>query len=93
MNILRGEINFLIFPAPCFLTLRLMVFRLKTFYRKHLGDLVRSRGVGATASDQRQDVEAHAEQCCCKPQPGGQQGAGSRVLVKFPDQLHVGRGT
>ena len=31
-----------------------------------------------------QDVEAHAEQCCCKPQPGGQQGAGSRVLVKLP---------
>ena len=44
--------------------------------------------MGATASDQRQDVEAHAKQCCCKPQPGGQQGAGSRVLVKFPDQLN-----
>ena len=56
-----------------------MDFSLKTFYRKHLGVLLRGRGVGATASDQRQDVEAHAEQCCCKPQPGGQQGAGSRV--------------
>ena len=70
-----------------------MDFSLKTFYRKHLGDLVRGKGVEATSSDQREDVEAHAEQCCCEPQPGGQQGAGSRVLVKLPDQQQVGRGT